>query len=593
MPRAAFGGGKLWVAWDSYASGAYQIYAQEWKAGGPERVTSGGEFSAAASIAVDSGGRPVVAWEESDENWGKVFAPPFDPEGTPLYKNRRVRVAYRDVKGWKWMKGDVGDALPSDTRAYIQQPRLAIDGGRLFLAFRSRTSASAVDGEWETFLTYRGAARWEPAVPMPSSVGRNSMRADIAARGGNIHLVWASDNRAWPSGRYGDLDVYATELPSSIGRPASLRGGLAPAATVTPKPLHPAEAADVERVRSYRYSLNGRQYRIVRGDLRRYTELSSDGAADGTLDDAYRYGIDAAALDFLLVADHQMGMDEEYNWWLTQKSNDMYFASEQFVPLFGYERTVPYPNGHRIVIWPERGEKVLRVSPAEANGTQNTGPILYPYLRDTNGISSPQSPATPLGTDWRDNDALLEPVAEIYEASGHSSEHEGAPRAQKAGDDHVQSLGYLWNAWAKGYRLGVEAGSGHVSTHAAFTCVVAEQFTRQGLIEALKKRHIYAATDNIVLDFRIATPEGTYLMGDAFESKSLPRLFVRAMGTAAIARVHVIRNGKYIHKAEPNAKDVSVEFMDGDAQPGPNYYYVRIEQADGQLAWSSPIWISR
>ena len=102
---------------------------------------------------------------------------------------------------------------------------------------------------------------------------------------------------------------------------------------------------------------------------------------------------------------------------------------------------------------------------------------------------------------------------------------------------------------------------------------------------------MYAATDNIVLDFRIATPEGTYLMGDAFESKSLPRLFVRVLGTGRIARVQVIKNGKYIHKSEPNTKDLSVEFMDGEAQPGMNYYYIRVEQADGQLAWSSPIWI--
>jgi hypothetical protein len=28
-----------------------------------------------------------------------------------------------------------------------------------------------------------------------------------------------------------------------------------------------------------------------------------------------------------------------------------------------------------------------------------------------------------------------------------------------------------------------------------------------------------------------------------------------------------------------------------DAQPGENYYYVRVIQKDGQMAWSSPIWV--
>lgn len=603
MPRAAFGGGKLWIVWDSYATGAYQAYAQEWKSNTAERVTEGSQYSASASVAVDSAGRPVVAWEESDALWGKDFAFPFDRSGTPLYKNRRVRVSYRDAKGWKQLPGPVADAVPADIRRYVQQPQLAMDGsGRLFLVFRSRTSAAAVhtdnsasNGEWETFLTYRGAGRWEPAIPMASSVGRNGMRAGLAVRSGKVHVVWATDNRAWQSGRYGDLDIYAAEFPSSMASGGKLRAGELVPSAAGGKRVYPNESADVQRVRSYRYSLNGKQYRILRGDLHRHTDLSRDGAGDGTLDEAYRYAIDAASLDFLLVSDQQMGMDEEYNWWLTQKSNDMYFAAEKFLPLYGYERGVPYPNGHRNVIWPERGEKVLKITPAEVQGEQNSGPILFPYLRDTSAISSPQSAATQHGTDWRDNDPVLEPVAEIYQGSGYSWEHAGAPRAQKSGDPpvhgDVQPLGYLWNAWGKGYRAGVEAGSGHASTHAAYTCAVAEEFTRQGIIEALKKRHVYAATDNIVLDFRIATPEGTYLMGDAFESKSLPRLFVRVLGTGRIARVQVIKNGKYIHKSEPNTKDLSVEFMDGEAQPGMNYYYIRVEQADGQLAWSSPIWI--
>ena len=31
MPAVAYGGSQLWIAWDSYATGAYQIYARRWK----------------------------------------------------------------------------------------------------------------------------------------------------------------------------------------------------------------------------------------------------------------------------------------------------------------------------------------------------------------------------------------------------------------------------------------------------------------------------------------------------------------------------------------------------------------------------------
>ena len=86
--------------------------------------------------------------------------------------------------------------------------------------------------------------------------------------------------------------------------------------------------------------MNGKSYRILRGDLHRHTELSGDGAGDGMLDDLYRYTLDAAAMDYAHVGDHQMGNDEEYSWWITQKSNDLYYMPERFVPLYGYERSV-------------------------------------------------------------------------------------------------------------------------------------------------------------------------------------------------------------------------------------------------------------
>jgi hypothetical protein len=50
-PSAAFENGKLWVAWDSYATGAYQIYVRQ-DGGRVQRVTRGENFSVRPSIAV-------------------------------------------------------------------------------------------------------------------------------------------------------------------------------------------------------------------------------------------------------------------------------------------------------------------------------------------------------------------------------------------------------------------------------------------------------------------------------------------------------------------------------------------------------------
>ena len=62
-------------------------------------------------------------------------------------------------------------------------------------------------------------------------------------------------------------------------------------------------------------------------------------------------------------------------------------------------------------------------------------------------------------------------------------------------------------------------------------------------------------------------------------------------GTAPVAAIHLIRDAKYIYKVAPNTQDAQFEYLDQDAGPGEHWYYVRVEQRNGELAWSSPIWV--
>ena len=128
-----------------------------------------------------------------------------------------------------------------------------------------------------------------------------------------------------------------------------------------------------------------------------------------------------------------------------------------------------------------------------------------------------------MGTDWRDNDPEVEPVVEIYQGHRHNYEHFGAPRSPTEATQigGYQPAGFIWNALEKGYRLGFESSSDHVSTHLSYAIVYAEDTTRPAIIDAFKKRHCYAATDNILLDVR----SGDHLMGDIFatEGEARPR----------------------------------------------------------------------
>ena len=82
-------------------------------------------------------------------------------------------------------------------------------------------------------------------------------------------------------------------------------------------------------------------------------------------------------------------------------------------------------------------------------------------------------------------------------------------------------------------------------------------------------------------------------MGDAFTASSAPVLQVKLTGTAPFARVFVIKDNAYVYSATPNRADVEFTWQDAHPESGKtSYYYVRGEQADGELVWVTPMWIS-
>ena len=148
----------------------------------------------------------------------------------------------------------------------------------------------------------------------------------------------------------------------------------------------------------------------------------------------------------------------------------------------------------------------------------------------------------------------------------------------------------IWNALAMQYKLGFQASSDHISTHISYAVAIAEDPTREAIFDAFKRRHCYGATDNILLDVR----SGDHLMGDEFDADGPVTLKVLAHGTRPIARVDVIKDFVYVYSTEPNAPRVEFEWTDEETRPpGLSWYYVRVLQDDGELAWGSPMWITR
>jgi hypothetical protein len=143
-------------------------------------------------------------------------------------------------------------------------------------------------------------------------------------------------------------------------------------------------------------------------------------------------------------------------------------------------------------------------------------------------------------------------------------------------------------ALERGYKLSFEASSDHVSTHMSYSNILATASTREAILDALKKRHIYGATDNILADYRC----GDHIMGDSFESATAPVLKVKLLGSAPFSKVFVIKDNAYVYSTEPGSANVEFTWRDTSPVSGKtSYYYVRGEQSNGEIVWVSPMWI--
>ncbi len=609
--------GNVFVAWDQYGPDGYDIWMRpqingRWR--DPVPVATTAHFEAHVSMTADPAGRVWLAWDEAGVNWGKDFGYPRDITlpGTGLYQSRRLKMAVWEQGRLRRPARSLHETLPPTGADFHELPELAAGkSGRVWAFFRHRTQfeinvpnrTPSHYALWTIQASYYEGSAWSPVMTLPYSTGLNDQRMRAAAGpDGGVVAAWPTDRRNVKE--FGTLqpDVFLGRMPRPLGSaPPPVLADYEQDA-VEASVVHPNDDADVARIRNYVYEVNGRRYRIYRGDMHRHTEFSWDGYNDGSLQDAYRYAIDAAGLDYLAVTEHIWGARHEYDWWRVQKAVDLHRVGTRFTPLFGYERSVTFPNGHRNIIFSYRGVEEFDIQGHElapSSYDRHGAERLFAYLRRYKGISMPHTSGTNMGTNWRDWDSEVEPVVEIYQGDRNSYETAGGWRSADPDDPRTQHGGYqpegmVSNAWAKGYRLGVQASSDHMATHTSYAMILAPENTREALTGALRARHSYGATDNIILDFRLVADDREYLMGEEAELAGVPRFRIHAEGTAPIAEAELIKNNQVVFSQQPNQQAIDFEYQDNEA-PGEeaDFYYLRVRQSDQdkQIAWSSPIWV--
>ena len=610
--------GTLFVAFDTYQSGNYDVKLVAGASGSQPQtidVAASPLFEVRPSIAVDKQDRVWVAYEEGGQDWGKDAGMKWvGRRGELLYWRREI--VLRAVEAGE-VRQAVG-AVPSEAiaRDYpdaktrrLSLPRLVIDAeGRVWLLFRRHPLTSGAGEVWTSFVTHHTGEGW--ALPVELAHSENLMDnrpAAVPRAEGGLLVVHSTDGRTGGTQSAEQNDLFCAVVPAEGEAKQPSLVAVAPPPEPAPA-VHPNEPVDLRRIRDYRATVGGKTYRLVRGEFHRHTELTSHRDQDGTLQDMWRYALDAASMDWIGNGDHDNGYGVEYLWWMVQKQTDIYHHPPFFTPMFTYERSVVYPSGHRNAMFARRGIRPLPRIPGGSEplfGTPEEGSpdikTFYAYLKHFDGICASHTSGTNMGTDWRDHDPDVEPVVEIYQGLRQSYEHEGAPATAKDAEDSIggyRPAGFIWNALMKGYRLGFEVSSDHYSSHISYAMVWVEEGSREGILAGFKKRHSYGANDNIILDVR----SGEHMMGDVFTHQGAPQLEISVIGTEPIARLSIIRGvagdvPRYVYDAEPNRQEIKLTWTDAAPEWGrTNYYYVRVEQVRpeggyGALAWASPMWI--
>ncbi len=368
------------------------------------------------------------------------------------------------------------------------------------------------------------------------------------------------------------------------------------------------------------------------GQLHSHTAEYSDGT--GTLEDAYAHASQAEDIDFMFVTDHSNYFDttksatassyydlsslNKTNSGITQweeaRDTAKQYTTDTFIAGYGYEMTWSAGPGH-INTFNTYGT-VSRNNATLNNKTDNAGMYLYndlmvnanlgldvngdpvaegvrtKYIEDAPVVSQFNHPGSTYGNfdDFAGYDAVRDTVLNLLEV-GNGEGMVGGSNYWPSYDQYDLALSRGWHVAPTNNQDNHGGGWGDANT--ARTVIITEEFSEAGLYRAMSKRQVYATEDQ---NLHIYYYLNDALMGSILEineEQPLEKVNIRASvydpDGEKLGKIEVIgENGRvrYAVEAPSSTYELQVELENTE-----NYYYLRITQADGDIAVTAPVWV--
>lgn len=328
--------------------------------------------------------------------------------------------------------------------------------------------------------------------------------------------------------------------------------------------------------------------------------------------------------DWAATTDHDFMLSGDE--WKSIVENARIQNDEKFVSFAGYEWTSPAwrpmpSRGHMSVFFREFERLGDQVPASAGNPLYDSPHKLYPTVQAMNGLAifaHPTRRASPIDFNneaaYR-NDAIVPLVSVVnrdvaWSKSWEYTHGSGIYSGLQTGD--AFDGGWPRVALDRGYRLGfVGEYDGHGAAiepnRYAYTGVVANSLTRDGIFDGLKARRTYAVFSPYGIGKRILlkASSGGFLMGDAFRAESNP-LRIKLRGKTDLVgfrAVSLVVNGRFVEERLVSGNEINEEFnvslpvgdsytffvVQAENPNDPRIQEARLRRA---LAFSSPMFIT-
>lgn len=517
---------------------------------------------------------------------------------TAVTDNREVREVklYYRTKGTTTYKNIAMELSGTEYVALIPKADLNVAGLEYYISASdgSNTVTSPVDSTTPYEVAISDADITAPEIteylPKKGSATGENMRPVISVKYTDKTGVDTANIKLYVNGVDVTANAVITESQVTYTPATDMETGEKTVRVVVPDKVATANVQDF----TWTFYAGIQQFNLYFGQLHSHTNLS-DG--QGTPDDAYTWARDNAKADFFAITDHSNSFDASTDsenitdftqstsaeWKQLRNTANSYNKDGEFVAIGGYEMTWSGSTGG----WGHINTFNTEWFASRNNAAMNLQKYYERIAKDTTSISQLNHPGTTFGDfgDFGYWTPQADKVVNLIEVGNG----EGPVR----GSGYFPSYEYYTRALDKGWHVAPTNNQDNhkgawVSANTARTVILAQGLTRDSIYKAMSERKVYATEDS---NLNIMYKVNDEYMGSILNSPSKLDFSININDpdvADVIGKVSIIVDGGIVAAEKTFTSNTAAWEFSLDTKY--TYYYVRVDQADKDIAVTAPVW---